>query len=137
MKKFFGILICFICMILFTGCSKNNLEEINYKNFKSLIDNKETFILYIGSSECHNCSEFTPKFEKVLDKYKIRNVKKVEIDKFSDEDRSEFNKLINVSGTPTVAFITNGEEESMSNRINGNVDEDKIISRLKSNGYIK
>lgn len=125
-----------IGLLFFAGCSNKSLEEINYNTFKSLMDGKETFILYISSTECHNCVEFTPKFENVLKENNL-SAKKIEIDKLSDEDKDKFNETINVSGTPTVAFINDGEEESMTNRINGNVDEEKIISRLKSNGYIK
>ena len=138
MKKAILSLCVLVVGILFiTGCSKNGLVEIDYKEFKNLIDNKESFILYVGSTDCHNCSEFTPKFEEVLDEYNIDKAKIIEIDKLSDDDRNEFNKIINVSGTPTVVFIEDGEEKSMTNRINGNVDKEKIISRFKSNEYIK
>lgn len=138
MRKFIStFLILLVGFLFLTGCSKSNIDEINYSDFKKLIDDKETFILYIGSTTCHNCTEFTPKFNNVLNKYNISSVKKIELDKINSDDKDEFNKKINVSGTPTVVFIENGEEESMTNRINGNVDEEKIISRLKSNGYIK
>ena len=135
-KTILKLSIVIIGLLFLVGCSNKNLEEINYNTFKSLMDNNETFILYISSTECHNCVEFTPKFEKVLKENKL-SAKKIEIDKLSDEDKDKFNKSINVSGTPTVAFITDGEEESMTNRINGNVDDEKITLRLKSNGYIK
>lgn len=137
MKKIFKLFICLLGVLTITGCSNTNLEKINYDKFNSLINNKETFIIYIGSSTCHNCTEFNPKFEKIINDYDIKNVKYIEIDKFSDDEKKEFNKIINVSGTPTVVFIENGEEKSMTNRINGNVSEDKIISRFKSNGYIE
>ena len=138
MKKVISKLFILVIGIFFiSGCSKGNLTEINYKEFKNLIDNKESFILYVGSTDCHNCTEFTPKFEEVLDEYSIDKAKIIEIDKLDDEDKNEFNKIINVSGTPTVVFIEDGEEKSMTNRINGNVDKEKIISRFESNGYIK
>ena len=48
-----------------------------------------------------------------------------------------FRKYINISGTPTVCFITNGEEETTLNRISGEVSLETTIERFKSNGYIK
>lgn len=137
MKKILTIFICFICLFIFTGCSNSNLEKIDYSEFTKLMNNKSTFILYIGSTTCHNCESFSPKFEEVINDYNISNVKYIEIDKLNDDDKTNFNTTINVSGTPTVVFIEDGEEKSMTNRINGNVDKEKIISRFKSNGYIK
>lgn len=136
MKKILNIFICFICLFVIVGCSNSKLDKISYDEFNKLLEDKESFVLYIGSTTCHNCKSFSPKFEEVIDEYDIDDVKYVEIDKFSDEDKDSFNKTINVSGTPTVVFIEDGEEKSMTNRINGNVDKDKIISRFKSNGYI-
>lgn len=135
MKKIFRILIilCFSCI---TGCS-NNIKEINYNEVNSLIKNKETFILYIGSASCSNCVEFEPKFNSVIKEYNIKNAKYIDLDNFDDDEKNNLNKIINISGTPTVVFIKNGEEESMTNRINGNVSKEKIISRLKANEYIK
>jgi len=137
MKKIFRLFICLLGVLTITSCSNTNLEKVDYDKFSDLIENKETFVLYIGSTSCHNCTEFSPKLESVVNKYDIKNVKYVEIDNLDEDDRKEFNKIINVSGTPTVAFIEDGEEKSMTNRINGNVSEDKIIARFKSNGYIE
>jgi len=134
MLKIFSIL---LFIIFITACSNNNIKSINYKDFDKLIENKKTFILYIGSTSCINCTEFEPKFKEVIYNYNISEVKYIDLEKFSDEEKNELNKVVNISGTPTVVFINNGEEKSMTNRINGNVSKEKIISRLKSNEYIK
>ena len=57
--------------------------------------------------------------------------------KLSSSEYAEFRKYINISGTPTVCFITNGEEETTLNRISGEVSLETTIERFKSNGYIK
>ena len=136
MKKTFTILFI-LCFIFITGCSNNNMSKVNYKEFNKLLENNETFVLYIGSASCSNCLEFEPKFEKVLKDNNIQNVKYIDLDELNDEEKKKKKKKINVSGTPTVIFVNNGQEESMTNRINGNVSKEKIISRLKSNNYIK
>lgn len=139
MKKYLKALSVIFIMITFfiSGCSKGVIGEIDYKKFNNLISDKKDFILYIGSATCHNCTEFSPKFEKVIEENNISNVYYIDLDKLNKEEKNNFNKIINITGTPTVVFINNGEEESSFNRINGNVDEEKIIKRLKANDYIK
>ena len=49
---------------------------------------------------------------------------------------TELKKQFSFSGTPTTIFVINGEEKTAATRINGDVSEEKIISKLKSNGFI-
>ena len=136
LNKLFGII--FVAIIFITcGCSNIKIKEINYNEFNDLIKNNESFILYIGSASCHNCTEFSPRFEEVIKENNIENVYYIDLDALNDDDRKNFNKTINVTGTPTVVFIDNGEEESSFNRINGSVSKEKIVQRLKANNYIK
>ena len=139
MKKQIKILTLILVVATFflSGCSNTKIEEINYEKFNTLISEKKDFILYIGSATCHNCTEFGPRFEKVVKENKIENVYYIDLDELNDDDKKNFNRTINVTGTPTVVFITKGEEKSSFNRINGNVSEEKIIKRLKANNYIK
>lgn len=136
MKKFLKT-ICLLLVVFLTGCSSYSLKEINYKEYNKMINEKKDFIIYIGSDTCPNCVSFAPKLESVIKEYKINNVYYINLNSLSEEDKSKFNKSINVSGTPTVAFIENGDEASSFNRINGDVSKEKIISRLKANDYIK
>jgi len=49
----------------------------------------------------------------------------------------KFNKLISFDGgTPVTIFIKNGEEKTTATRIEGDVSTDKIIDKLKKNGFI-
>jgi len=137
MVKYLKIITIILTIFIICGCSNQNVYQINYKEFNNLINNQENFILYIGSGTCINCTEFKPKFESIIKKNKISDAYYIDLDEFSDEEKKSFYKVINITGTPTVIFITDGEEKSSFNRINGNVTEEKIITRLKANGYIK
>lgn len=137
MKKYLKKLVVIIVMFIICGCSSAGVKEINYNEFNNLIKEKESFILYIGSASCSNCIEFGPKFESVIEENNISDTYYIDLDELSEEDKKAFNKVVNITGTPTVVFITNGEEESGFNRINGNVSKEKIITRLKTNDYIK
>ena len=80
---------------------------------------------YFASAECISAVGATPVFVDV------------EKDTFTAEKSSAFSNLINYNATPTTVFIKNGEELSKATRINGNVSEQKIINKFKSNDFIK
>ncbi len=98
--------------------------------------NKESFAIYIGNEGCSHCLSYKPTLEKVLKDYKI-TIYHLDNSKLSEEEFSEFKTYINISGTPTVAFITDGEEETTLNRIVGEASEESTIEMFKANGYIK
>lgn len=136
-SKLFKLLLLILCITIITGCSNSkNLKEITYKDLDKSLKNNETFILEIVQDGCSNCEAFTPKFKKIIEEYDI-DVKQINLTNLSEEDNNNLTNLYNVSGTPTVIFITKGKEEQISKRIVGNVSKDKIISKLKTAGYIK
>lgn len=131
--------VIFITMILIfvCGCTKeSHIKEISLDKFKEKMANKETFALYIGNDSCTHCISYRPILEKVLKDYDI-TIYQIDNSKLTDEEYNEFRAYINISGTPTIVFITEGEEETTLNRINGEVSRDTTIERFKSNGYIK
>ncbi len=138
MKRFLRIImVLFIFTIILSGCSKEeHIKEISLDEFKEKIANKETFAIYIGNKGCSHCVSYRPILEKVLEDYDI-TIYHIDNSKLDNKEYAEFRTYINISGTPTVAFITDGEEETTLNRITGEVSRDATIERFKSNGYIK
>lgn len=126
-----------IIIVLVCGCTKkSHIKEISLDEFKEKIANKDTFALYIGNDSCTHCISYKPILEKVLEDYDI-TIYQIDNSKLTDDEYNEFRTYINISGTPTIVFITNGEEETTLNRINGEVSRDTTIERFKTNGYIK
>ena len=76
-----------------------------------------------------------PTLESVLDEYDI-TIYHLDNSKLSDKEYAEFKTYINISGTPTIAFITDGIEETTLNRIVGEQSKENTIERFKTNGYI-
>lgn len=136
MKKYLklGIILCFI--LILTGCQKDYMKEINYKEYKNLIENKETFILEIMRTDCSACINFKPKITQVANDYKIE-VKYINTDHLSKEEVDELYEVTGISGTPTVIFYNEGIEKTVASRINGSVSVDKIISKFKASEFIK
>lgn len=151
MKKFL-IIIMIIMSLVISGCSSkedknesntnNNTEEesrlktLSFSELQEKINNKETFILVVGQTTCSHCAEYRPILKSVLDKYNLVAYE-IESDTLSTEEKGMMNDIANVSGTPTTIFIENGKEKTTTNRLVGPASQSKIVSRLKSLGYIK
>ena len=138
MKKFLKtIMILFIFTLILSGCSKEeHIKEISLDGFKEKIANKESFALYIGNENCSHCVSYLPTLKSVLKDYNI-TIYHLDNSKLSDKEYAEFKTYINISGTPTIVFITDGEEETTLNRIVGETSKEDTIERFKTNGYIK
>ena len=69
------------------------LVELNYKELKTKLDKKESFILVITRTDCSHCAVYKPKLKEVL---KDNNIIAYEIatDKLSAKDKAKFNGKI-------------------------------------------
>lgn len=134
MKK---ILALFVIVIMLAGCLMNKTyHEISYEELNNMIENKESFILFIGSSTCSACARYEVTLNDVIEEYGA-DVKYIDLSKLSDTDGSALVSEFPISGTPTTVFIDKGEEQSTYNRIEGAAKKSKIIEKFKENGYIK
>lgn len=116
--------------------NNDNLIELNYNELESKIENKEDFVVCISRTTCSHCNNYKPKLRNVANKYKI-NIYYTDIDKYTKTDLEKFNNLISFDGgTPVTIFIKKGEEKTTATRIEGDVSTDKIIDKLKKNGFI-
>ena len=111
-------------------------KEIDYDAYKEMINNKESFILFIGSDECSHCADYEITLNRVIKKYNVE-VNYLNLLDMSDEQLNEFKSQISFTGTPTTIFIKNGEEDSHYNRIVGAVDYDEVVKKFEDNGYIE
>lgn len=137
MKKVCKLISIFLMIFFLSGCGGlKSYKEISYKETKEKINNKETFILYIGSSSCTACKSFKPVLEKVIKDYQIK-VSYIDVSKLSDEEVNEFSTIINFgNSTPKVYFIKDGEY-SQYNAIKGTQEYDYVVEKMKTNGYIE
>lgn len=122
-------------MILFVTKEKN-LIKLNYNEVIEKIENKDDFVLCVSASNCIHCQEYKPKLKQVAKDYNII-IYYVNVDEFTDEDYETFKTQFSFDGgTPTTIFFKDGEEKTTATRIEGNVKTEKIISKLKNNGFI-
>lgn len=131
----FVLIVSIVCFFYFFNRGK--LIELNVNQVIEKINNKESFVLCMSSSECVHCDSFKPKLERVSKKYNF-DTYYIDINIYSDEELNELKKYISVSkSTPTTALIKNGEEGTASSRIIGNASSEQIVEKLKKNGFIK
>jgi len=139
MKKIFiSIIVLTTLLLTFTGCSskESHLVKITLNEFKEKIANKESFPLFIGNDGCSHCVSYKPVLESVLDEYNI-TVYHLDNSELTEDEYKEFKTYLNISGTPTLAFIVNGDEETTLNRITGEATRTTTVQKFKNNGYIK
>ena len=123
--------------VLVAGCNNmKTYDEITYDEYKQMMDNKESFILFIGSNQCSHCTNYKKTLNNVIKKYGV-DVKYIDIASLSDSDLSAFKSHVSFSGTPTTIFISKGKEKSHYNRIVGDQDYSTVVEKFKKNGYIK
>lgn len=131
------VLICTLAIIIGIKNSKSyqSIEEINLTTLKDKINNKDKFVLVVTQTGCSHCTAYLPVLEEIGEEYRLKFYD-INITNLADEEKTEFNSLVRISGTPTTIFYTDGEEQSTSTRLVGEKTKDKIITRLKSEGYI-
>lgn len=143
MKKTLKLLSLFLVLVVFlVGCNQEKKEEpsriseIDYYTLNQKIENEDSFILEVVQTGCSNCTAFSPKFEKVLEKYDL-NAFSLNLSDLGTDDANAFLDKYKVDGTPTVMFFEEGKETSTLKRLVGNKTESQIESKLRSNGYIE
>ena len=138
-KKIIFLILIFIfslILVIIMLSDKNNFISLNYQDIKQKIANKESFVLCITATDCIHCQDFKPKLEQVANKYDI-NIYYTEYDLFNENDYNNFKKDFSLDGsTPTTIFFIDGQEKTTATRIYGDVSTDKIINKLKKNGFI-
>ena len=119
--------------ILFSG----SLIELKPKEVIEKINDKESFVLCLSRTDCSHCQTYKPKLKKISRDYDIK-LFFIDVDKYTVEEINEMKKLVTFDGsTPVTAFIVDGEEITASNRIFGDSSYEKIVKKLKNNGFIK
>jgi len=136
MKKILTIIAVFALTIVLTGCDKyTTYTEVNYDEFQTKLNNKETFVVVMGSSTCSACAKYKTTMEKIIKEYQVE-IFYLGLDKLTDEENDKIYSKFVVNSTPTTIFINNGEEISTYNRLIGSQSYNDVVNSLKKHGII-
>ncbi len=122
MKKF----ILLICLIFFiTSCqskttTNNKILNKNFEEVEKFFENKNSFILYVGRSDCSDCILFEEELDNIpipeettfvkLDIKKYRDL--ANSDDATPENIAYYNKIkdfFKLSWTPTIYYVEEGK----------------------------
>ncbi|MHB0879350.1 thioredoxin family protein [Paenibacillus sp. SEL1] len=90
----------------------DHLNAVTFENFKSLIQQDQSVLVYVGRPSCGDCNRFEPNFNKMIEQYNLGskitflNVHKIH------KNKSQWNKFkenYNIKYTPTIAEFRNGK----------------------------
>ncbi len=137
------LILVIVCLIVLIGAvvtdivlGRSHLREIKFDEVIDKIEAKDSFVLLLSQTTCSHCNSYKPKLERVANKYRV-TVYYLETDLLNEYEVDKLKEHFNYSGTPTTVFVIKGEEKTAANRISGDASQEKIISKLKSNGFIK
>lgn len=133
MKKIFVLL---IISLLLVGCGSQSYTKVDYNELTEKLNNKDSFVLVIGSSTCAACKEYKVTMEEIMTKYNLE-IYNIEIDSLSEEDGRKFSTAFTFQYTPTTIFIVNGEEKTTYDRLEGAASNEEVIKLLKKYNYIE
>ena len=130
------ILIATLGIIFISSKTANGkLEKINYKTVKEKMSKKEDFVLIVSRTDCSHCISYKPKVKQIAEDY---NLTIYYIDYDDEKNKDKFLEEFNLDGsTPITLFIKNGKQTSVLNRLEGDLETEKVIERLKKMNFIK
>lgn len=135
-KKLVVILTIFLSAFILAGCGPTTYDEINYSTLDKMINNKEDFILFIGSETCSACASYKFTVNELVKNYKV-DIKYIDISKLNSADYDKLLEHFPFDATPTTILVKKGKETGDDNRIVGNQKYSKVEKILKKKGYIK
>lgn len=138
-----AVIVLFLVLSLLMDSNSAPLIEMKDKFSGWVNDTKkdEYYITVIAQESCHNCTNFKPILQKVIDDNEIENVYWFEVDTGEFRTHEEYYEtltntyeLTSYQGTPYTFITKNGE---MIDYISGYTTEDVVIEFLKKNNVIK
>ena len=128
------LVILILAGIIFLLTSKK-IKAINYEAYEHKFENKETFILYVGSKDCTHCQSFRPTLEKIVRDYRL-DVFYLDVSTLNEEEYAKMENKTHLKGTPTVVFVEEGRVKT-SPKIVGDLSYHDAVEIFKESGYIK
>lgn len=138
MKKII-ILFAVLFSILLVGCG-NKIKYTDYTELKidelqQKLDNKDSFVLVLGSSTCSACAKYRETMKNVI-KDKQVEIFYLDLHALTEEEYAKIYSKYVVTSTPTTVFIKEGLETSTYDRIIGAASYSDVVNSLKKLGFL-
>ena len=108
-------------------CSSHVLEKL---------ENKESFIVYVGYDDCQSCKEFKPILNQLIENYDITIYYLPTDDKQTEDQLNEiqYNYFYRMYWTPTTYIVEDGEVLAIKEQL---IEYEELVEWLKEYGKIE
>ena len=131
MKK---ILIIIGVLLLTCACSSSYFKSINLKTLNKMLDNKESFVLYLHDNDGDTLKNTLSSVSK---KNKIKSYS-INTAKLNENDLKNLKNIFTFEDTNIIIFVKKGYEETVLSRIDDlYISEKNLEQELINQGYIK
>ena len=137
MKK---VLLVLFVLLSLTACnkkfSKGELVTAYADEVLEKLENKESFIVYVGYDDCQSCKEFKPILNQLIENYDITIYYLPTDDKQTEDQLNEiqYNYFYRMYWTPTTYIVEDGEVIAIKEQL---IEYEELVEWLKEYGKIE
>ena len=137
MKK---VLLVLFVLLSLTACnkkfSKGEVVTAYADEVLEKLENKESFIVYVGYDDCQSCKEFKPILNQLIENYDITIYYLPTDDKQTEDQLNEiqYNYFYRMYWTPTTYIVENGEVLAIKEQL---IEYEELVEWLKEYGKIE
>ena len=133
------LLVLFVLLSL-TACnkkfSKGEVVTAYADEVLEKLENKESFIVYVGYDDCQSCKEFKPILNQLIENYDITIYYLPTDDKQTEDQLNEiqYNYFYRMYWTPTTYIVEDGEVLAIKEQL---IEYEELVEWLKEYGKIE
>ena len=137
MKK---VLLVLFVLLSLTACnkkfSKGEVVTAYADEVLEKLENKESFIVYVGYDDCQSCKEFKPILNQLIENYDITIYYLPTDDKQTEDQLNEiqYNYFYRMYWTPTTYIVEDGEVLAIKEQL---IEYKELVEWLKEYGKIE
>ena len=137
MKK---VLLVLFVLLSLTACnkkfSKGEVVTAYADEVLEKLENKESFIVYVGYDDCQSCKEFKPILNQLIENYDITIYYLPTDDKQTEDQLNEiqYNYFYRMYWTPTTYIVEDGEVLASKEQL---IEYEELVEWLKEYGKIE
>ena len=137
MKK---VLLVLFLLLSLTACnkkfSKGEVVTAYADEVLEKLENKESFIVYVGYDDCQSCKEFKPILNQLIENYDITIYYLPTDDKQTEDQLNEiqYNYFYRMYWTPTTYIVEDGEVLAIKEQL---IEYEELVEWLKEYGKIE